>query len=531
VSPRKKSFASALSTALNPPKVDAFGALGYSPACLPHLKGEFPEPCGNCAQEVFATATEDTVVMGGAAAGGKTLGVLMWAIRACVEHPGIRIGAFRRSYPELRDSLLAELGQRGYATDLGATFNQSEHELKLPNGSLIMFRYAETLKDATRRQGAQYQGLVLDELSLFDWDVVTFLQSRIRSGRADIPVLGTRATCNPGGPSHHKVKAILEKTNFGERTYEDEGGHSVRFVKAGLRDNPWIDSEYAARLQALPEKLRRAFLEGDWSSFEGAIFPELDEDRHRVRPMALPSSWRRYAGIDWGYRAPWAVIWAAESEEGRLYLYREIYETQVGESEQARRILEAEGDEQVTRLADSALWQTRGEAMSVAEAYQQAGCAISPAGKGPGSRVAGWARIREYLQEAPPCPHHRALGWSSCPLLHVFTTCENWWSEMTSLSHSITGNVEDSDPRAPDHIADATRYLISALGAGPSWPVFDAPPAEAGYLNVYGQEVLEQRGPFAFRRVDSCDEWTDPAESLARRIVRTTGNTGREGGY
>ena len=215
------------------------------------------EPCGQCPQEVFAAADEHTVIMGGAAAGRKTLSVLMYAIRACVQHPRLRVGAFRRSYPELRDSLLAELAKYGYCADLGATFNQSEHELRFPNQSVITFRYAETLKDATRRQGSQFQLLVIDELSLFDWEVVSFLQSRIRSGRADIPVLGVRATCNPGGPSHHQVKKILERTGFGERTYTDERDREVRFVRAGLKHNPYINAEYAADLRALPEKLRR----------------------------------------------------------------------------------------------------------------------------------------------------------------------------------------------------------------------------------------------------------------------------------
>jgi hypothetical protein len=239
--PRKPSFGTALAQAINPPKVDPWAVLGYAPACVPYIVGESAEPCGQCPQEVFATATEHTVIMGGAAAGGKTLSALMWAIRACVEHPRLRVGAFRRSYPELRDSLLAELASYGYAADLGATFNQGEHELKFPNGSLIMFRYAETVKDATRRQGSQFQALVLDELSLFDWDVFQFLQSRIRSGRADVPVLGVRATCNPGGPSHHQVKKLLEQTNYGERTFTDERGRQVRFVRAGLKHNPFIN--------------------------------------------------------------------------------------------------------------------------------------------------------------------------------------------------------------------------------------------------------------------------------------------------
>jgi hypothetical protein len=310
------------------------------------------------------------------------------------------------------------------------------------------------------------------------------------------------------------------------RTYEDEAGNSVRFVKAGLKDNPWIDAQYAARLQALPEKLQRAFLHGDWSSFEGAMFPELDEDRHRVPPMALPESWRRYAGIDWGWSSPWAVIWLCQDPDSkRLWLFREIYETQVRDDEQARRILAAEGDEHVTRIADSALWQIQGAGTSTAEAYQRAGCYISPSGKGGGSRVAGWARIREFLAEAPACQYHLAIGWKTCPRLHVSRTLTAWWSEMTGLSHAITGNVEDSDPRAPDHLADATRYVISALGTGPSFPILDDHEPQAGDLNDFGIPILRPLGQFAVMP-DPYDEWESgpglfAEDDIERRIVRT----------
>ena len=79
-----------------------------------------------------------------------------------------------------------------------------------------MFRYAETLADATRRQGGEYQLVCFDELTLFPPDVMTFLESRVRSGRADIPVIGIRASANPGGPGHGAVKdRYIEPTHYG----------------------------------------------------------------------------------------------------------------------------------------------------------------------------------------------------------------------------------------------------------------------------------------------------------------------------
>src|SRR5947208_162449 len=80
-----------------------------------------------------------------------------------------------------------------------------------------VFRYAETVKDATRRQGGQFQKLTFDERNLTSPDVVTFLESRLRSGRADVPVVGIRSGTNPGGPGHGASKArYVDPTGYGE---------------------------------------------------------------------------------------------------------------------------------------------------------------------------------------------------------------------------------------------------------------------------------------------------------------------------
>lgn len=451
-------------------KIDVFGKLDYVPTAR---------------QREFHEATEFAVLIGGAAGGGKSKALTMEAIRACVLYPGIRVGAFRRTYGELKESLLAELAQVGYAGALGASWNGTEYELKFSNGSLLMFRYAESVKDASRRQGGQYQMLVFDELTLTPPDVVAFLESRLRSGRAEVPVLGVRAGTNPGGPGHGPVKArYVDSTDYGARVATDERGRTVRFIPSKLADNPHVNREYADDLKALPEKLRRAFLEGDWDSFMGQAFAEWRHERHTLPPITLPASWRRYVGIDWGYTAPWAVVWIAVDEDGRAWLYRELYATQVGEADQARRILAAEEpDEQIAvRYADDAMWATRGDAKAISTVYAENGCPLTEAGKGPGSRIAGWQRMHTYLAEAPACPHHRAMGWETCPKFHVFTSCSNFIRTVPALPHATTGNPEDIDTTAEDHLADAARYALINIGGGARFH-FPAPEPTAPVLD------------------------------------------------
>ncbi|MFE4867719.1 hypothetical protein [Streptomyces sp. NPDC056682] len=437
---------------LEEPPPDTFAALGYVPT---------PK------QREFHDATEFDLLFGGSAGGGKSRALTAHAIRECVNYPGLRVGAFRRTYGELKESLIAELANLEFAKGLGARWNGTEYELRFPNGSLIMFRYAETVQDATRRQGGQYQLLIFDERTLTPPDVCSFLESRLRSGRRDIPVLGIRSGSNPGGPGHGAVKnRYIKPTNYGNQVVTDVRGRTVRFIPSKLSDNPHVNPEYAMDLLALDGKLRAAFLDGDWDVFAGMMFPELKRERHVVEPLELPATWRRYNGIDWGFAAPWAVLWAAVDEDGRVWVYRELYQRQVGEAEQARRILaaEADGETVAARYADDAMWATRGDAKPIASVYADNGVPLTAAGKGPGSRINGWQRVHSYLAEAPACPHHRAMGWETCPRLHLFSTVRELYRELSDLPHATKGDPEDADTTADDHSADACRYLLANLG-------------------------------------------------------------------
>jgi hypothetical protein len=263
------------------------------------------------------------------------------------------------------------------------------------------------------------------------------------------------------------VKArYIEKTNYGENVYRDERGRSVRFIPSRLGDNPHVNPEYAADLRALPEQLRAAFLDGNWDVFAGQMFPELSRERHVVEPFALPESWRRYTATDWGYSAPFGTLWAAVDEDGRAWFYREAYGAQIGEADQAKRILaaEAEGEHVSARFADDAMFATRGDARPISAIYAENGVRLTPAGKG--ARVPGWQRVRTYLAEAPACLHHRALGWETCPMLHMFSTLGDFYRTLSDLPHATKGDPEDADTDAEDHLPDCARYLLINLGGG-----------------------------------------------------------------
>lgn len=488
--------------AFEPARDDTFARLGYEPT---------PK------QRIFHDATEWDVLFGGAAGGGKSRAITAEVIRTCMKYPGIKVGAFRRTFGELRESIIGELAKMDFAKALGATWNGSDYELRFPNNSVAMFRYAESVKDATRRQGGEYQLLVFDERTLTPPSVCEFLETRLRSGRPDVPVLGIRSTANPGGVGHGSVKArYIKPTNYGERTVTDKRGRVTRFIPSKLSDNPHMNAEYGSDLSAFPADMRAAFMDGNWDLVSGAMFPELGQrERYVVAPFTLPSSWMRYCGIDWGFfPGYWAVIWGAIDEDGRIWLYREKYAQRVGETEQARQILEAEapGERIAVRFADDAMWAGRGEARSSADMYASEGVYLTKAEKG--ARVIGWQRVGTYLSEKPACQHHRALGWDTCPMLHMFPALEDTFRTLADIQHATKGDPEDANSSGEDHLPDALRYMLINLGTGPDFPILGEVPGPGL------AEKLQNFGQFAVRPPDDSAPWHDSDDDEPRATVQ-----------
>ena len=103
------------------------------------------------------------------------------------------------------------------------------------------------------------------------------------------------------------------------------------FIRARVYDNKVLmesNPEYVQALEALPEKLRRMHLEGDWDVFEGQYFSEFSREKHVVAPFTIPGNWLRYRSVDWGLQRSCAVYWhAVEPGIGRVFTYRDLQES------------------------------------------------------------------------------------------------------------------------------------------------------------------------------------------------------------
>ncbi len=252
-------------------------------------------------------------MFGGSAGPGKTKALLWEAIRKADQNPGCDTLLLRRTYSELESSLLNYF-RRDVPKKCYRSYNEAKHVVTWHNGSTTRFGYCRNENDVYQYQGAEFLFIGLDELTHFTLKQWQFLTSR---NRCPIPgsVACMAGASNPGNIGHAWVKALwVDKTppaGF-ERPEKYKSG-DYQFIRARIDDNPIYanDAEYRRTLEALPEHLRRAFLDGDWDVFAGQYFDVFEIGRHTARPedVRLEPWLPRWISIDWGFQHPSAVYW------------------------------------------------------------------------------------------------------------------------------------------------------------------------------------------------------------------------------
>ena len=417
-------------------------------------------PAPNQKQKRFLRAKCKFICFGGARGGGKSWAIRVKALKLALRYPGIRIMIVRKTYPELLNNHVRPMLQMIPASV--ATYNKSEKTLYFCNGSFINFMYCASEADLDRNQGIEYEIIFIDEATQHEEIIFTKLTACLRT-TGDYP---TRLylTCNPGGIGHGWVKRL-----FIDRKYKPgEDPKDYIFIQSLVTDNKALmraNPDYKRQLEALPSKLRRAWLDGEWDLFEGQFFEELrlepNADRtftHVIEPFAPPKSWKRFRSYDWGYAKPFSCGWWALDHDGKLYRILELYgcteEPNTGlkwtTDEQFRKIAQIEREHpwlagcEIEGVADPAIFAEDG-GVSIAETAAKHGVYFS---RGDNKRIPGWMQVHYRLR----------FDDNGIPMLYVFDCCKAFIRTMPLLVYD-DHTPEDVDTDGEDHVADEVRYM------------------------------------------------------------------------
>ncbi len=421
-------------------------------------------PAPNEKQRRFLTDGHKYVAYGGARGGGKSWAVRVNALLMAARYPGITQMIIRRSYPELYANhikpFLQMLPRGSYS------YNDTRKEISLPNSSRIIFRYCANDADLLNFQGTECDVMYIDEATQLTEEQFRVLAACVRGALDGVPKR-CYLTCNPGGIGHQWVKRLFVDRRFkpGERAEE------YSFIPAGVRDNKALmraQPDYIKQLEALPPKLREAWLDGSWDVHMGQFFEDFYDraehyaDRrwtHVIEPFEIPEDWRIYRSFDWGYNRPFSCGWWAVDFDGVAYRILEMYGctgtpnegvrwtpdkvfSEIARTEREHRWLKGK---KINGVADPAIWDgSSGE--SIAACSARHGIYFTP---GDHARIPGWMQMHYRL----------AFDENGYPMLYVFKNCAAFIRTLPLLQYDGQ-RVEDLDSDGEDHIADETRYFL-----------------------------------------------------------------------
>lgn len=446
------------------------------------------------------------LLYGGAKGGGKSDALLMDSSRH-VQNPRFQGLILRRSFPQVQE--LIDRSHRWF--ERVAKWHGDLHRWTFRSGAFVEFGHCRAEDDKYNYQGKEYQYIGFDQLEQFTQTMYEFITIQARSSDPKLPCY-IRATANPGGVGHAFVKArfidkcspdgsLLYFKNVSdeevETTPDDPKGISRAFIFANIYDNKVLmrnDPKYEMRLDALPEKLRKALKEGDWDSFEGQFFNEWRRSFHVIPEFDNALFHSKFIALDYGYTNPSSVGWYAVLPSGKIIKYRELYvEKQTYES-LMHLILSMSVDvrnglpEKISYcVCDPAIWGDKKHHVEPKEGFSRGESGFDILQKVAGSRfpviradnrrIVGWGRVRDYLKAFADEDGHVDT------MFQCTESCKNLVRTMPGLVHD-DNNPEDLNTDGEDHAADELRYALMSRPIIPKEPVLAVSPAEDFWQRV-----------------------------------------------
>lgn len=278
-------------------------------------------------REAF-TCRASEVALSGPAGTGKSRGLLE-KLHVCAEkYPGSRQLIVRKTRTSLTNTTLVTFNH--LVLPPGAC-DVNYQGARYPNDSVIDFG---GMDKASKIMSSEYDIIAAfeaTELTENDWESLT---TRLRWGR--IPYQQMLADCNPSFPKHWlKQRANAGKCVMLESRHEDN--------PSLWNGTDWTEKgrAYIAKLDALSGARYLRLRKGIWAAAEGMVYDDYDPAVHLIDRFDIPRDWPRIWVVDFGFTNPFVWQAWARDRDGRLYRYKEIYQTQRLVEDHAKEIVKA----------------------------------------------------------------------------------------------------------------------------------------------------------------------------------------------
>jgi len=268
--------------------------------------------------------SKDTfILVEGPAGTGKTLACLFKVVKYLEKYPGSRALLMRKTRNSLNTSGLVTLEEFVLPKSIiGNCTLRGRQNYRFPNGSVLEIG---GLDKTSKTLSSEYNLIMISQAEEITYNEFNELKRCLRFKKKNAKTNTYKQMlleCNPSYISHW-LNCCTELTR----------------IKTTHKDNPrWYDidkkkytddgKEYINDiLGSMTGNTRERLLLGNWSTAEGVVFDEWLSNKYVINRKKSFGSIRRIGGIDWGYKDPTVVLVADESEDGVIYITREIYKS------------------------------------------------------------------------------------------------------------------------------------------------------------------------------------------------------------
>ena len=424
-------------------------------------------------QQTYALSiNEDTfeILYGGARGGGKTDAGIVWLLKG-TDDPNYTGLCIRRNHTDLRQWI-----DRARELYPNAKVSGKPTIFQFPSGAKIYTGHLKDQEAYSQFQGWEVQKLLIEEAGQIpDEENYLKLLSSCRSTMGLKPQVFL--TANPGGVGHQWLKRRFKISDTDPNiAFKDPVSGRYRiYIPATIDDNPTLmnaDPEYVKYLESLPEPMRSAWRLGDWDIFAGQYFKDWNPGVHiqsvdEAKTLGYGKDFNNhFIGIDWGFRAPTAVVFIEVTPDNKIFVYDEIYvkekhPTEIGELINAK----CQGKNINQSLIDPSAYIRNPLSWRKPETQMYSDNSIAHAMVGD--------YTNPLVPNLTPANNDRVNGWRHlAQLMHFTETKEPSFYVIKGTCPNLVRTIplmicdekrpEDLDTTLEDHALDSLRYAISS---------------------------------------------------------------------
>jgi len=403
--------------------------------------------------EFWETKKRYRVVKGGRSS-KKSTTTAMWYIDKMMEYPLSNLVCIRKTGNTHKNSTFAELKKAciRYGVLDKWKFNENPCEgTYLKTGQKILFRgFDEPLKltSLTVEVGVLCWAWWEEVYEIDDEEEFNTFDEGIRGEMPGGLWKQLTLTYNPWINSHWTKKRFFDSV--------DPNAFALTTTHKCNEFLDELDHQKIEDLQVTnPDRYQVVGL-GEYGMPGGSYFDEFRKDTHVIKPFIIPEDWKRYTTKDYGLDML-ANYWIAVDYQGKAYVYKELYESNLIISSAVKRITEINnGDKIYEKFAPPDMRNRQKDTgESIQETFEKHGECFTIASN---DRVTGWYNLKEWLKPYETTDIQTGEKYMTADLV-IFNNCKNLIRSIKSIcSDEKDPNDCATEPHEITHAPDAIRY-------------------------------------------------------------------------